>query len=124
MKHDKCQKKGCVNYGRYCRQHLGYAVPEKKEVPKVSQKKKELDKQYLKVRKTFLANHPVCMAHLEGCQKKANQVHHMKGKATEEDYLNVKFFLAVCMNCHEIIEKNPAFSRQNGLSVSRLKKTG
>jgi hypothetical protein len=113
----------CPFKNGYCRNHLGYSVPKAKEINKVSDKKKELDKEYTKVRKAFLADHPFCMAKLQGCKGKASQVHHMKGKVGSEDYLNKKFFLAVCLVCHEIIERNPAFARQNGFSVSRLNKS-
>jgi hypothetical protein len=95
-----------------------------KAVNKVSDNKKEADKQYNKIRAAFLREHPFCGAKIEGhCKVVATQIHHKKGKATEEDYLNPKYFLACCFECHSIIEKNPNWSKKNGLSISRLAKT-
>jgi hypothetical protein len=117
-----CSVKGCINEGRYCRIHIGYSVPVKADISKKSDKQKELDKKYNKVRKAFIALNNVCQANLEGCTKVAADVHHKAGRATEELYLNPKLFLPVCRNCHTIIEKNPAFSKQQGFSVSRHSK--
>lgn len=117
-----CTVKGCLNYGKYCRQHISYSAPVQTEIKKMSETHKETLKQYRTKRAEFLKSHPVCMANLEGCTKKATQVHHMAGKASRELYLNEKLFLACCHNCHAIVERNPAFSKQNGLSVSRHSK--
>jgi 5-methylcytosine-specific restriction protein A len=117
-----CNIDGCPNKGKYCRLHLSYTVPVKSEINKVSDDHKETLKEYKKIRAAFLKKHPMCMAKLNGCTGKATECHHMAGKATRDLYLNDKLFLAVCHSCHKIIEKNPAFSKQQGLSVSRLAK--
>jgi hypothetical protein len=118
-----CTVKGCRNEGAYCRLHLSFSVPTTPEINKVSDKKKQLDKEYKKVRKQYLSAHPLCEAKIEGvCSKVAVEIHHRAGKATEEDYLNSDLFLAVCRPCHNVIEKNTAFSKQQGFSVSRLSK--
>src|SRR5689334_12878072 len=97
----------------WCPVHQGYTVPKKTEVNKVSEKKKELDKQYKKIRAKYLKEHPMCEANLEGCKKVATEIHHKRGKVGEEDYLNPEYFLAVDRNCHQILEKNPAFAKAN-----------
>jgi hypothetical protein len=122
MKAELCKIPGCRNEGRYCRLHLNYSVPVEKKINKVSDNHKETLKEYKKVRKEFLSDHPQCMAKLQGCKGKANQVHHMAGKSSPELYVNKKYFLSVCGNCHEILEKNPAFAKANGFSLSRLSK--
>lgn len=114
-----CKVPGCRNEGRYCRLHLGYSAPVQNQINKISDTHKDTLKEYRKKRAAFLKEHALCMAKLEGCTGKANQVHHMAGKASRELYLNEKLFLAVCGNCHAIVERNPAFSKQNGLSISR-----
>jgi hypothetical protein len=116
-----CQKPDCKNYKvRYCRQHLSYTVPVKNEIEKVSEKKKKADKEYSKVRKQYLAANPFCEAKIaDVCTKAASEIHHQIGKASEEDYLNPDYFLAVCRGCHDVIEKSPAFARQQGFSLSR-----
>lgn len=117
-----CTVRGCVNEGRYCRLHLNYSIPQVAEVNKKSDKQKKVEAKYKKVRKKFLEEHPVCLAALQGCTKQATEVHHMAGKANEELYLDTQLFLPVCHNCHVIVEKHPAFAKQNGLSVSRHSK--
>lgn len=106
----------------YCPVHQDYKVPVKKEVNKVSEKKKDLDKQYKKIRAKYLREHPMCEAKIEGCGKVAVEIHHKRGKVGEEDYLNPEFFLATCSHCHKIIEVNPAWAKQQGFSLSRLSK--
>lgn len=119
-----CTDKTCRNYQRYCRSHINFSIPEKKEIEKVSEKRKELDKQYKKVRKQYLTAHPFCEAKIEGvCTKVSTDIHHMKGKATEQEYLDSNLFLAVCRQCHDVITKNSRWAIDNGLSVSRHKKT-
>jgi hypothetical protein len=121
MKKDLCENKACSNYGRYARycQHLSMTVPVKSEIPKKSDKQKEADKEYKKVRAKYLKAHPFCEAKLEGCGKVATEIHHKAGKIGEL-FTDPKNFLSVCRSCHTIIEKSPAFSRQNGFSNSRL----
>jgi hypothetical protein len=118
-----CSDPKCRNYQKYCRSHITFSVPEKKEIGKVSEKRKDLDKVYAKVRKQYLTVHPFCEAKIEGCGKVAIEIHHKKGKVGE-NYTDAKTFLAVCRQCHNSIEKNPAWARQQGFSISRLKKTG
>lgn len=123
MKQSNCQVKGCRNEGKYCRLHLGYTVPVVKEVAKVSDSQKEILRQYKKVRAQFLKEHPFCEAKLPTvCTKIATQIHHKKGKVGSEDYLNPDHYLATCHGCHDVIEKNPAWAKQQGFSVSRLSK--
>lgn len=125
MKKDLCENKACSNYGRYSRycHHIGFTVPEKKEIPKKSENQKDLDKKFAKEKSKYLKAHPFCEAKIEGeCQKVSMDVHHKKGKVGEEDYLNPAFFLACCRKCHTIIEANPRFAKDMGFSVSRLQK--
>lgn len=119
---DFCQNPECENYKvRYCRKHLGYTVDEPENIEQVSEKKKVLDREYSKVRKQYLTEHPFCEAGIEGvCTKVSMDVHHKQGKIGEEDYLNREHFMAVCRHCHRVIEENPAFARQEGFSNSRL----
>jgi hypothetical protein len=105
----------------WCPEHQGYKAPVKPEIPKKSDKQKEADKEYKKVRGVYLKAHPFCEAKLKDCGKVSVEIHHKRGRIGE-DLINPEFFLATCRNCHETIEKSPAAARQNGLSVSRLTK--
>jgi hypothetical protein len=122
MKQTNCQVKGCSNEGRYCRKHASLTIKPVPEINKVSEKKKEMDKQYKKIRAAFLKSHPFCEANIEGCGKVAVEIHHKRGRIGEDDYLNDKYFLAVCRPCHHLLELNPAWAKQNGFSLSRLSK--
>lgn len=115
-----CPEPSCRNHGSYCRLHLNYTVPVKSEISKKSEKQKEADKEYKKGRAKYLKAHPFCEAKLEGCGKISMEIHHKAGRIGE-NLTDPKNFLATCRNCHLIIEKSPAFARQNGFSESRLK---
>lgn len=81
---------------------------------------------YRKARKEYLAAHHCCEARLEGCTIPTSaydsselQIHHKKGRNGRLMY-DKKYFIAVCFNCHRIIEENPEFAKAADLSVSRL----
>lgn len=118
-----CPEPSCRNHGSYCRLHLNYTVPVKSEISKKSDKQKELDRKFAKTKREYLKKHPVCEVSIEGekCKKDSVDVHHKRGKVTEEDLLNPAFFLACCRPHHIIIESNPAWAKLNGYSESRLK---
>jgi hypothetical protein len=79
----------------------------------------EQEKEYLKLKKQFLKDHPVCQ--VKGCTKKACDVHHQKGRLGAL-LTNMTYFLGVCRGHHKTIEQNPRWSREQGYSVSRLAK--
>jgi len=88
------------------------------EIKKVSTRQQKLLAEYSILHKQFMANHPECEAKAEGCDGKATQVHHKKGRG---EYLNrTETWLAVCFNCHRMIEENPEWAKQKGFSLSRL----
>lgn len=122
MEKNICKVEGCINYGKYCRLHLSFSIPAPKQINKVSETQKDLNQKFAKAKREYLKEHPFCEAKIEGCTKVAIDVHHMKGKASEELLLDKNFFLATCRNCHTAIEANPAWAKQNGFSLSRHSK--
>lgn len=102
--------------------HLSFTVPVKTEISIKSDKQKDLDKKFSKAKREYLKEHPFCEAKIDGCTKVSIDVHHKAGKASEELLLDKSKFLSVCRHCHVVIEKNPAFAKQNGFSISRLSK--
>lgn len=66
-------------------------------------------------------------------KQKATQIHHMLGRegyaddyARENDIpliLDERFWLPVCQDGHDKIEKNPDWAKDNGFSLERLKTT-
>jgi hypothetical protein len=116
-----------MDFGRYCRRdgHTTATVKEKKPLNKTPVNKKSdgmkvLDKLYLKMRKPFLKENPICKANLSGCQTNAIEVHHKKGRGRY--LLDVTTWLPTCRNCHRTITDNSKMAIEKGLSISKFKK--
>lgn len=86
---------------------------------RLSVKRAAQNRKYLKLRKQFLEDNPICQAGLEGCTIQATTIHHSRGRI-QDRLTDVKDFLGCCMNCHGIIENEPIMAKQNGFSKSRL----
>lgn len=61
------------------------------------------------------------MCQVDGCCRYAQEVHHRKGRLGDL-LTDTKYFLAVCGICHNKIELQPKWAKENGYSVSRLAK--
>lgn len=88
---------------------------------KISKKQSANLREYKKVRESYLNNNPNCEAKLSCCTYEATEIHHKKGRIgnlLQDD----AYFLAVCRNCHQWIELNPAEAKERSLSLSRLEK--
>jgi hypothetical protein len=79
----------------------------------------EQEKEYKKVRKEYLAIHPGCEC--KECTKPSAEIHHMAGRIGDL-LTDSNHFLAVCWRHHKQIEANPKWAKQEGYSISRLKK--
>lgn len=90
-------------------------------INKVSAKRKAENLVYSKRRKHYLEEHPNCELKLDGCTKKATQIHHSKGRLGS-NFTNKKTFKATCFSCHkQLHDKMSAKEAQaRGYSVSRL----
>lgn len=115
-----CTEPSCVFYGKYCRIEGHVKINWKKPgIAKVAAERKEINKEYERVKKEFLRKHKCC----EACgDAPSTEVHHKRGRVGKL-LTDVRFFLAVCRPCHFHIESDPVFSKQMGYSESRLKKT-
>lgn len=78
----------------------------------------KLNAAYSVLREQFLKNHPYCQAHIPGCNIKATDIHHKKGRVGKL-FLDDSEFLAVCRMCHTWIENNPAEAKLLDFSKSR-----
>jgi hypothetical protein len=83
-----------------------------------SPKQKRIDAAYTVLRKTYLDAHGMCEAHLDGCGTYATEIHHKSGRG--EYMLDQSTYMAVCRNCHNWIENNPAEAKRLGFSNNRL----
>lgn len=91
-----------------------YAKPNK-----VSDKRKELNKEYFKLVEQFKKDNPECKAKVnEHCTTKTQDVHHKKGRSNH--LFDVSTFLPVCRSCHTYIEHHPHEAKNRGWSESRL----
>jgi len=102
---------------RYCRNCWYKKNPVK--IAKKSEKQKVKDESYKLINKAYLIKNPICAAKLPGCLGKSSQVHHKKGRIGDL-LIDTKYFLAVCMHCHQVIENNPELAKKLNLSESRL----
>ena len=118
MKHDLCQIPTCRNYQKYCRIHLVQTFKAAPSPKKEADSRKEVNKEYKKLAKTFITLHPKCQ--VQGCKSVSECVHHKRGRVGEL-LLDTKYFMAVCLPCHQKIELNPSWSKKMGYSESRLK---
>ena len=90
----------------------------KTPITKVSNHRKEQLDLYDILGPKYLKKNPIC----QKCKNApSDQVHHKKGR---EGWLltMVKWFMAVCDECHKYIEMHPLEAIQNGWSISRTEK--
>lgn len=73
---------------------------------KVSEKRKEANKEYAILRDEYLDSHPTCEVMLLGCEKTAIEIHHVAGRGNNLN--DVSTFKATCRYCHNQIHN--AFS--------------
>lgn len=100
-----------------------YQTKEKKKTFIKSRSKKRLkqESEYSKVRKEYLLSHEECEVCKQEGQviQQATEIHHKKGRI-DTLLTNKKHFLAVCNECHQFIELNPVWAKENGYSENRL----
>jgi hypothetical protein len=114
-----CKEPSCIFFGRYCRIEGHVEIQSKKPgIAKVAAERQQVNKEYEKVKREFLAKKKFC----EVCMTEpATAVHHKRGRVGK--YLtDVRYFLATCFPCHRLIEEDPLFAKREGYSESRLKK--
>lgn len=88
-----------------------------KPIKKLSQKRSNQNSEYLKLRMEFLSDNPKCQ--IIDCKKESNQVHHRKGRIGKL-LTDLRYFFAVCAECHEKIELYPLWAKKHGYSLNRL----
>jgi hypothetical protein len=119
---DGCQKETVIfKYCKYCWSCQkainsdSVQKPTDYKIPQVSSKRKKKDQEYLKLRKRFLTDNPLCMVKVNGCGHGATDVHHkFSGSDRDTYYLVQSTWLAVCRNCHDWIHAHPKESRAFG----------
>ena len=75
-----------------------------------SPKRQSEYKEYSKVKKAYLALHPIC----ERCKKaKSQDIHHKAGRVGKW-LCRYEFFAALCRHCHDSCHANPVAARKQG----------
>ena len=86
------------------------------KIVRVSKVGKDRTKRYSKLRALYLNKHQIC----EVCNlSKSEEIHHMCGRDGDNLFTE---FLATCRNCHNKIENNPIWAKENNYSKTRLSK--
>ena len=91
----------------------------KKQLPKISKKKKIENLKYQVLRTEFLGKKENQVCPITG--KKTTEIHHKKGRVGSL-FLDVRYWLAVSREGHKKIEENPVWAKKEGYSLSRLSK--
>lgn len=90
-------------------------LKRKKPLNRVSKKRAVQNREYARLRREFLAEHPFCqIMHVLSLKFiESTEIHHKKGR--EGTMLNdTEFWMAVSRRGHEIIHNSPEFSYKMG----------
>lgn len=110
----------CRNcYNRSKAKEYAKKRPARKPIRKMSDKYKAILKDYRPIRRKFLDENPYCNVRLKNCTYKAEVIHHTKGKAYRELYLDVTYWMASCSNCNLEIETLGKEAYDRGFKVRR-----
>ena len=89
----------------------------------ISKKRAKENPIYLKLRRKFLLDHPVCQARLPGCMIRASEVHHKyAGSDRAAHYLDESTWMAVCPICHRQIH-DTTIGKELGFLIKEHGKT-
>lgn len=85
-----------------------------------SVKKSRRDREYTRLRKSFLSLHPFCQIGWDwDCTGWATEVHHARGRVGA-DLADVSRFVAACRHCHRLATEHPAEAYARGVSERRI----
>ena len=94
-------------------------LPKKKPkaMRKVAKKRVIQNKSYAEIRQNYLMMFPICQ--VKGCFQFATTIHHLAGRSGTL-LTDVNNFLGCCMPCHQKIESEPIWAKEQGYSKSRI----
>jgi predicted amidophosphoribosyltransferase len=84
----------------------------RQRIKPVSAKRTRENAEYTKLRREFLAAHPICLV----CKRQASEIHHACGRQGKR-LLDVEFFRPLCAPCHRKVHDNPAWAKENRLLI-------
>ena len=84
---------------------------KKTPLRRVSKKRQKELREYSKLRKAYLSEHPTC----EVCEEKpATDIHHRHSRGLGGAFVDLSNFVGVCRSCHRMIHEQPSKARENG----------
>lgn len=124
-----CLFPGCNRHpqsNKYCIGHRIYAnVKVEKETPKsiakVSEKRKEENKEYKKIVVEMMKESKFCEVKSPVCTKIAQGLNHKK-KRSPKTLLDKKYLERACNPCNLFIEENQEWAEENGHVISKYSK--
>ena len=94
----------------------------RKRLNPVSESQKGKNARYAVLRREFLEKNPVCQCVvpemgklLENCLEPATEIHHRARRG--KNFLDTKYFMAVCHTCHQHIEQNPLWAKEHSYII-------
>ena len=96
-------------------------IKARQPIKKISDKQAKINTAYSVLRLQYLKMFPHCQVASTDCTYVATQIHHKNGRG-KDSMLDTTTWLAVCHNCHRLIEENPEWAYTFGYSTKRLNK--
>ena len=90
---------------------------KRKAINPISDKRSKELAEYRKLRDVYMIVNPIC--EVRGCSRRATDLHHKVSR--EFALLDTDVFMAVCRECHNKIEENDKWARDNGYKLSKHK---
>ena len=115
-----------IDRDKYCfhhKQYSGTPAPKKevKAIPKVSEKRKVIDKEYKKIKTEMLKKDDRCKIKSPVCTGKAESLNHTQ-KRSPKNLIELGNLKGCCISCNGYLESHDDWARQNGHTISRFKK--
>ena len=92
-------------------------IKKKAPIKKVSDKRKEDNAVYKKLRDEFMSQKENQICPITG--KPTTDLHHKKGRVGKL-FLDTRYWVALSREGHKFVEENPIWAKENGYSLSRL----
>jgi hypothetical protein len=90
----------------------------RKPIKKRSKKMTDVMKEVKKLYTIFLKSKPKCEVKSPQCTIVSTDVHHKAGRGKNQ-IADKKTWMAVCRSCHNLIENNDKWARDNGFKISQ-----
>lgn len=112
-------KKGCIFHGR----HFGEKTEKKTRQPikKVSEKRKEVNKELSALYKAIIAIRPYCEIRSPECTGKSETGHHIAGR-DDDIIVEPSNIMSVCFRCNGFVEEHHQWAIDNGFKKSKFYK--